>query len=85
MVPDVSAAEAKFVQTELEIGLVFAHIAASAKYPDKLDRNRANARKAYDTAQGYMQKLTFTPETSSQLHKLLERLRNQLADLGDSV
>jgi len=81
---DGSASEVHFLKTELKTGMTFARIAATAKHRKRRDRNLANARKAYDTAREYLQKLTFTPETSSQLHEL-ERLRHQLVELGESV
>jgi hypothetical protein len=77
--------DANFVKIELQTGITFADIALSAKYPDKVQRNRANARKAYDTALEYIDRVPLDGEMANQLRELLEHLRDQLAQLGESV
>ena len=80
---DQDAVSVEFVKTELETGITFADLALSAKYADKLERNRANARKAHDTALKFWSKLT--PEDAAELDATLKRLRSKLRDLGESV
>jgi hypothetical protein len=76
---------AKFVRTELETGITFADIALSARYQDKIDRNTANARKAYDTAIAYMDKLSLGADSMAELHRLRKHLHHQLIELGQTV
>lgn len=77
--------DATFVKTELETGITFADIALSAKYPDKLKRNAANARKAYDTALKFMAKLSEKSLFAGTLDQLVKRLRSKLLELGENV
>jgi hypothetical protein len=72
----------EFLKTELETGITFATLALSARYEHKLKRTKANARKAYDTAVKFMDKLT---EKSAELDSLFQDLRSKLRDLGESV
>jgi Spy/CpxP family protein refolding chaperone len=73
----------EFLKTELETGITFAQLALSARREDKIERTKANARKAYDTAVKFMERLT--PEKSAELDSLLQNLRTRLQDLGESV
>ena len=77
------AASVEFLKTELETGITFADLALSAKHEDKLERTKANARKAYDTALRFMEKLK--PEDAAELEVRLKHLVSKLRQLGESV
>lgn len=85
MEPAEWPADAIFLKTELQTGITFADIALSAKYPDKLKRNAANARKAYDTALKFMAKSSEKSRFKATLDQLVERLRSKLRELGEDV
>lgn len=72
-----------FLKTELHTGVTFANLALSAKFTDKRQRNKANARKAYHTALKFIDRLT--PDDATEVHGLLEHLRRQLRELGESL
>ena len=74
-------AETSFVHAELNTGLTFARVAATAKYPDKFERNRINARKAYDTALKYMDMDKAQSAELQQKHDELKRALQQLGEL----
>lgn len=80
---DVNAASLKFLRTELQTGVTFAHLALTAKYGDRVERNRANARLAYDTALRFLE--TITPESASELDAQFKHLRAQLTELGERL
>jgi len=67
---------------ELNTGLMFARVAATAKYPDKYERNRVNARKAYDTALKYMD---MDKAESAEFKEKLDELKRALRQLGESL
>jgi hypothetical protein len=48
LVLKTTAAETQFLRTELLAGLNFSKIALEGEDESKIERNRANARKAYD-------------------------------------
>jgi len=82
---DTTEAGVQFLRTELIAGLTFSRIALQAKHAAKIDRNRANARKAYDAL------LHFTPETSipvkdaTEIHSKMAQLKADLQKLGEDV
>ena len=76
---------ADFLKNELQTGITFADLALSAKHDDRRERNKANARKAYDTALRFMSTLSPTPETTTELNDRLEHLRHQLKQLGETI
>lgn len=80
---DQRAVNVEFLKTELQTGITFANLALSAKFADKVERTRANARKAYDTALKFMDELS--PKDGAELDALFKHLRNKLQDLGESV
>ena len=80
---DQNAVSVEFLKTELETGITFAHLALSARHEDRLERTKANARKAYDTALKFKDKLKL--EKAAELDSLVKDLRNKLQDLGESV
>jgi hypothetical protein len=76
---------AEFLKNELQTGITFADLALSAKHEDRRERNRANARKAYDTALHFMSTLSPTSEIPAELKDRLEHLRTRLKQLGETI
>ena len=74
-----------FIKTELQTGLMFSSIALAAASAQKIARNTANARKAYDTALRLVQRVTLTTEESEQFEHAFARLKRELVQLGESV
>lgn len=74
----------EFVRTELETGRTFAAIALSSSHRDKIARNTANARTAYDTALRHLAELRVPDNVSTELENRFEALRGQLRQLGES-
>ena len=74
----------QFVRSELEIGLVFASLAVNSQTDEKWQRNRQNARKAYDTAQHFLDEHVAAEERRKHADLLdgLSELRNLLIGLG---
>lgn len=85
MAKDQEAVTLEFLKTELETGHTFANLALSAKYADKLERNKANARKAYDTARKFLASASVDANSALELNRLLEDLRAKLDELGEAV
>jgi hypothetical protein len=75
----------RFVRTELQTGQTFARIALTARWPEKVARNRGNARKAYDVALAYIPAIALTPELSAELQELIRELHDSLVRLGEAV
>jgi len=74
-----------FVRTELETGFTFATIAAQARDEEKIDRNRANARKACWSARHFMERMPLSASESDELHQKLEELEGRLRRLQKVV
>lgn len=72
-----------FVKTELDTGLTFARIAIGSKSSSKKERNRENARKAYQSALHTLQQLSLNKEEASAISEKLTALRSSLEKLGE--
>ena len=83
--PDAGETAVEFLRTELRTGLTMARIALEAQSKNKVDRNRANARKAYDSALHFLAKATLTEEEAEEIRGMITRLKLALADLGEQV
>ena len=83
--PDAGETGVEFLRTELRTGLTMARIALEAQSRKKVDRNRANARKAYDTALRFIAKTTLKEEEADEIRGMITRLKLALADLGEPV
>ena len=60
-------------------------IAMDAHYRDKLERNRASARKAYDAVVRFMPRVNFTRDEASEINSKLAQLKSELQELGEEV
>ena len=80
-----NAAEIEFLRTELATGLTLCKIAREASHEDKRERNRLNARKAYDSILHFMPKADIVSEEWNDIRSRLEQLRSELRLLGEAV
>lgn len=69
-----TAAQITFLDAEVDTGITLARIALKASDPDKVSRNAASARKAYDTLISYIADLP--PQTPG-----LEDVRRKIITL----
>jgi hypothetical protein len=75
----------QFIKTEVEMGMTFASLALDGETEEKRQRNREHARKAYDTAQHFLeehahQKIVLPPAMLEGLTKL----RKLLVQMGEN-
>lgn len=82
-----SSPRVKFLLTEIETGLTFAHVAVTAKpnQKDKIERNRKNARKAYDTLLRFQPQVSFSEEENAKFKAGKKKLEAALRVLGEPV
>ena len=70
-----------FLRTELETGLVLVEIAFTASDAEKINRNRENARRAYESARHFMSRISLSGEDSANLQGKLHELERRLRSL----
>jgi hypothetical protein len=79
----------KFVNTELDTGLTFMRIAMGAKRgrnrADKVDRNRMNARKAYDSALHFLSTASLNTDEARMIKEKIAALKSGLEKLGETL
>ena len=73
-----------FLRTELETGVTFANLALNAQDLPKHERNRANARTAYDKFQEYASGIALSREETRELTELSSELKRLLLTLEES-
>lgn len=75
----------KFLQTELETSITFAEAALSAgnNNLEKRERDRANARKGYDTILRFGRKYAVQPSAAEDFADRLRHLKSALHTLGE--
>lgn len=72
-----------FVNAELDTGLTFARIALGAKGSNKIERNRTNARKAYDSAMHFLPSTSLSSEEERMIKEKTSALEAALTKLGE--
>lgn len=82
---DPTLAEKDFLRSEIDTGLTLAKIALDADRHDRRNRNRLNARKAYDTVLRFMPRVNLSPEETSEMKIRVEHLKAELVRLGEEV
>jgi len=82
---DPTTTEVDFIRSELATGLTLSKIAKDSAWHAKSDRNRANARKAYDAVIRFLPRVTLTDEEALELKAKLEHLKGELTKLGEEV
>jgi hypothetical protein len=73
-----------FIQTDLELGVTFADMAAEALNGGKRARNKRNARRAYDTVFLSFSRLSLKGPIEREIRERLAYLRLRLESLGES-
>ena len=75
----------QFIRSELETGMTFASLALNSESDGKRQRNQQNARKAYDSAQHFLEEHIAREKTTKQTDLLegLTQLKNLLTGLGE--
>jgi hypothetical protein len=77
---------AQFLKIDVALGLTFAGIALHAiRDPKKRERNRINARKAYDAVTTFRGRTELGVDDAAQVSGDLKRLRSALESLGEIV
>jgi len=82
---NVENREIQFIRAEVLTGLTFAKIALGSRHQEKTDRNRANARKAYDTLLRFMPRDNATPGAWEEIRAQVEELKSHLQQLGENL
>jgi hypothetical protein len=80
---DANAASIDFLKVEVHTGLTFARIAHHSTHEEKTERNRAQARLAYDTVLRFIGRVSMTDAESASLTEQMAELKQQLKDLGE--
>jgi hypothetical protein len=79
----LNRAQGNFLKLDVEVGLTFAGIALQTQDPEKRERTRRVASKAYDTVLRLMNRVTFTKDGAQSLARNLLRLKYDLMMLGE--
>jgi hypothetical protein len=74
-----------FLNAELRTGLTLSRIALSAIHQDKRERNRINARKAYDAILHYLPEANLSAREAEEIETRLAELRSELQLLGEKI
>lgn len=78
--------EDQFLRVELRTGLLFSQIALGARHQAKRDRNRANARRAYDALLYFLGRIPSTEFAGSDaMTDGLAQLKSELQRLGEEL
>jgi len=83
--PDAGETGVEFLRTELRTGLTMARIALEAQSWNRVNRNRVNARKAYDTALRFVAKTPLKDEEAEEIRGMITRLKLALVELGEKL
>lgn len=76
----LNKAGADFLRIDVQAGLTFAGLALGTDNKEKQERNRKNARKAYDTILRLSGRVVFTPGQEQHLREMMDRLKTDLND-----
>ena len=82
---ETGAAETQFLRTELHTGLSFSKFALTADDELKIERNRTNARKAYDAVLHFLPGTSLSAEEAQEVQANMEQLKSALQQLGEDV
>jgi hypothetical protein len=79
----LNATHADFLRVDVETALTFSGLALETDNNEKRQRNRKNARKAYDTILRLGKNVTLTPAQAKHMQEKISRLKRELELLGD--
>ena len=77
--------DVEFLRVEIRTGLMFSKIALEAHHRKTVNRNRANARKAYDSVRHFMPRAGLSGDDLNEIRSGLEKLKSELQQLGEEV
>ena len=83
--PGLSGAGTEFLRAELLVGITRAKIAQNTPDQDKKDRNRREARKAYDAILRFLPQTFLSQEEKEEIDFKLMELKVALRSLGEDV
>jgi len=72
-----------FLKIDVATALTFSGIALQTQDPEKRQRNRRSARRAYDTILGLIHRVPLTLDDAQILARNLRRLKSELVRLGE--
>jgi hypothetical protein len=78
-------AQTEFLRTELFAGITRANIARNTPDESKKERNRREARKAYDTVLRFLPQMYLSEKEKEQIDSKLAALKSALRSLGEKV
>ena len=78
-------AGAEFIQTEADAGVTFAEVALSTQDQQRRSRNTENALKAYRSVLHFAGRILLSDEQETVVQAKMQKLREQLAKLGERV
>ena len=81
--PDTHRSGIDFLRTEIRTGLTMSKIALDSTHEDKRERNRTNARKAYDAIVHFMPSSALDADETEEVERGLAQLRSELVKLGE--
>lgn len=84
-VGELHSASVRFLNTEADVGLNLARIAAESHDASKTERNRRRAREAYDTVLKYLGPAALTSEELESIQEKMSILRDLLNSLGERL
>jgi hypothetical protein len=82
---DPKSADYEFLHAELSVGATLCRIAAGSRDETTKNRNRINARKAYDTVIRFSRNAKLTGNQMNEVKTRLEELTIQLRRLGEKI
>ena len=75
----------EFLRSEIHTGLTLSKIALEAAHEEKRQRNRANARRAYDSLMHFMPSVFVDDKEAYEIKAGVAQLVAQLQKLGEEV
>ena len=85
MKPVENNGEIEFLRAEALTGLTFSKIALGSNDQEKTERNRANARKAYDSLLHFLPRVSDKSEIWEEIRARVAELKSNLQQLGEEV
>lgn len=80
---ETAASQVTFLETEADTGITLARIALKAKNPEKISRNLAAARKAYETITAHLPELPTKTPGLEGIYQKMATLKEMLDSLRD--
>lgn len=82
---NTNTSEVGFLRSELLTGMTMSRIAMQSVHPDRVDRSRANAKKAYDSVIRFLPKAQLGNEEETEIRNRLAELKSALQLLGEEL